>query len=171
WRFRSAVASFRSRVKFELDDGLHAGERKIVRCGGISLFVFPRIRVFNRSFIGLTYRFSEAPDCFTERFAQFGELAWTENHQGNYKNDNQLRHTKTSEHTTPPDMITLCFGVRDVNLVADVEIWVGTPRGEYHPQPPCRLHQQHKSIIVQRERLAASVAAGSPNRDVSPAPR
>jgi hypothetical protein len=62
--------------------------------------------------------FFEASDCFTERFAQFGELAWTENHQGNYKNDDQLGHTKTSEHTPPPDAITLCFGVRDVNLMA-----------------------------------------------------
>jgi len=62
-------------------------------------------------------------DCFTERFAQFGELAWTENHQGNYKNNDQLRHAKTSEHTTPPDeeAIRLCFGVRDVNLMVGVE--------------------------------------------------
>src|SRR6266478_8039259 len=69
----------------------------------MSLVVFPRIRVFDGRFIGLVYRFPEASDCFTERFAQFGELAWTENHQGNYKNNDQLRHTKTSEHTTPPD--------------------------------------------------------------------
>jgi hypothetical protein len=75
-----------------------------VRCGLESLLVvFPRIRVFNGRFIGLAYRFFEASDCFTERFAQFGELAWTENHQGNYKNNDQLRHAKTSEHTTPPD--------------------------------------------------------------------
>src|SRR5262245_44623819 len=93
----------------------------------ISLVFFSRIRVFNGRFIGLAYRFSEAPDCFTKRFAQFGELAWTENHQGNYKNNDQLRHTKTSEHTTPPDAIKLCFGVRDVNLVTDVEIWVAPP--------------------------------------------
>ena len=33
------MASFRSRVKFELDDGLHAGERKIVRCGLESLYL------------------------------------------------------------------------------------------------------------------------------------
>src|SRR5262245_37317073 len=93
----------------------------------IYLVFFPRIRVFDGRFIGLAYRFSEASDCFTERFAQFGELAWTENHQGNYKNNNQLWHTNTSEHTTPPDATTLCFGLRDVNPVADVEIWVGRP--------------------------------------------
>src|SRR5262249_3502742 len=156
WRFRSAVASFRSRVKFELDDGLHAGERKIVRCGGISLFVFPRIRVFNRSFIGLAYRFSEAPDCFTERFAQFGELAWTENHQGNYKNNNQLRHTKTSEHTTPPDAITLCFGVRDVNLVADVEMWSGRPDANIVSPPSC-LHEQDEAMICNGNVLEPSL--------------
>src|SRR5262245_16329093 len=70
-------------------------------------------------FIALAYRFSEASDCFTERFAQFGELAWTENHQGNYKNNDQLWHTKTSKHTTPPneEAITLCLGVSDVNLM------------------------------------------------------
>src|SRR4249920_2279575 len=87
----------------------------------ISLVVFPRIRVLNGRFIGLAYRFFEASDSFTERFAQFGELARTENHQGNYKNNDQLRHTKTSEHTAPPNSITLCFGVRDVNLMVGVE--------------------------------------------------
>jgi hypothetical protein len=82
------------------------------------LVVFSRIRVFDGRFIGLVYRFFEASDGFAERFAQFGELAWTENHQGNYKNNDQLRHTKASEHTTPPDeeATTLRFGVRDVNL-------------------------------------------------------
>ena len=69
----------------------------------ISLVVFPRIRVFDGRFIGLVYRFFEASDGFAERFAQLGELAWTENHQGNYKNNDQPRHTKASEHTTPPD--------------------------------------------------------------------
>jgi hypothetical protein len=80
------------------------------------LVVFPRVRLFNRRFIGLVYRFFESSDCFTEGFAQFGELAGTKNHQGNHKNNDQLRHTKTSKHTTPPDAITLCPGVRDVNL-------------------------------------------------------
>src|SRR4029077_1382630 len=89
-------------------------------CYGPALVVFSRIRFFNGRFIGLAYRFFEASDCFTERFAQFGELAWTENHQSNYKNNDQFRHAKTSEHTTPPDeeTITLCFGVRYVNLMA-----------------------------------------------------
>ena len=42
-----------------------------MRCGlRISLVVFPRIRVFNGRFIGLVYRFFEASDCFTKRFAQ-----------------------------------------------------------------------------------------------------
>ena len=73
--------------------------------------------VLDGRFIRLVYRFFEASDSFAERFAQFGELAWTENHQGNYKNNDQLRHTKASKHTTPPDedAITLRFGVRDVN--------------------------------------------------------
>ena len=119
----------------------------------ISLVFFPRIRVFNGRFIGLVYRFFEASDCFTKRFAQFGELAWTENHQGNYKNDDQLGHTKTSEHTPPPDAITLCFGVRDVNLMVKVEIWAGPSLMRNIIRPPCRLHEQHKGMIGNRNIL------------------
>ena len=68
----------------------------------VSLVVFPRLRVFDRRFIGLAYRFFEASDGFAERFAQFGELTWTENHQGNYENNDQFWHTKASEHASPP---------------------------------------------------------------------
>jgi hypothetical protein len=93
------VASFRSRVTFELDDGsTRRGALDSELWPRIFLVVFSRIRVFNGRFIGLADRFFEVSDCFTERFAQFGELAWTENHQGNYKNNDQLRHAKTSEH-------------------------------------------------------------------------
>src|SRR5262245_11556453 len=78
---------------------------------GTYLLVFPRIRFFNGRFIALANRFFKASDCFTERFAQIGELAWTENHQGNYENHDQLWHAKTSEHKTPPDeeALRLCF--------------------------------------------------------------
>src|SRR6516162_8148813 len=89
-----------------------------------SLVVFSRIRVFDGRFIGLAYRFFEASDCFAERFAQFGELTWAENHQGNYKNNDQLWHTKAPEHASPPDEedITLRFGVRDVNRPLDSRV-------------------------------------------------
>src|SRR5262249_50838489 len=92
----------------------------------ISLVVFPRLGVFNGWLIVLAYRFFETSDCLTERFAQFGELAWTENHEGNYKNNNQLRHAKTSEHITPPDALRLRIGKRDVNLMVKVGIWAGS---------------------------------------------
>jgi hypothetical protein len=104
-------------------------ERKIVRYDLESPWLsFRESELPMEVFIGLTYRFFEASDGFAERFAQLGELTWTENHQGNYKNNDQFWHTKAPEHASPPDEedITLCFGVRDVNLVTGVEIWPGT---------------------------------------------
>src|SRR5262249_50715511 len=87
-------------------------------------------------------------DCFTEGFAQFGELAGTKNHQGNHKNNDQLRHTKTSEHTTPPDAITLCPEVRDVNLSANL--------ARRLPAMPYSMSSEQENVLDSRQRTAVN---------------
>ena len=95
-----------------------------------------------------------------------GSLLGPKTTRGNYKNDDQLGHTKTSEHTPPPDAITLCFGVRDVNLMVKVEIW-GWPS-------LIRISSAHLASCINSTRvcrrqkhLEASPAIGSRTRDVS----
>ena len=101
-----------------------------MRCGLESLLVvFPRIRVFNGRFIGLAYRFLKPLIASPRDLPNSGSLLGPKTTRATTKItiSSGMPRLPNIQHLLTKRPITLCFGVRDVNLMAGVEIWVEPP--------------------------------------------